>query len=152
MSDEKKDIKKEEKKDKTIQIKQSELERLVSRLDRLEYAANKARTAHFDKRNREAQGKLVNLTTYEGKAVVGWRMLEDLVEKDPRTMVWNEIQTIELTFEDGDVSTVPYATFVRRYKKIEGEVISEIKIDDKTIFKIKTEDGREFEIDITFIN
>lgn len=141
----------------TVTIKKTELDDLIERLKRVEFAADKSHLAHFDDKNKKEGLKTVKLSTIDGKVVLSWPvMLKNIVEKNSRG-VWSEDQTIELTYEDGSTEEMDYVYFGRRKKFIIAEILSKTienqgKENEKTILKVRTRDGREYTIDKKFAN
>jgi hypothetical protein len=143
---------KDVKRNDVIEITKSEMKQMLERINRLEMAADKSRLAVYDERMKKVTARKASLTSYEGKIVVGWKMIEDIVEKLP-TGIWVEKQILELRFLDETSLVVPYQTFVSRYKKIDCLIKSE-KIDDQDqkTYTVELIDGRLLEIGEQFIN
>ena len=140
-------------KEKEITIKQSELDEIMKRMERLEKAANKARLANIDSKNPKETGKIVNLRMIDGRVIKSWNnMTKNIVEKSPAG-IWKEDQQVEITFEDGKKERMPYVVFTRRYSLLPMKVKKETKEEDGTItFTGETEDGKIYEISDRFIN
>lgn len=147
--------KKEE--EEEVSIKKDDLSELMDRIKRLEFAASKARTSQYDEQMKKDVGKQVKLRTYGGKIVTHWDdLLTNRVEKNVHGG-WEEDQTIKVYFEDDTNKILPLGEFVRGYKYIKSTVISTTvenagSKDEKTIFKVVTDDEKEFLIDIKFVN
>lgn len=140
-------------KEEKVEISKTVLSKLLERVDDLENAADRRRLENVQSRRNE--GKLVKrarISFFEGKAVVGWKKIKDDVytDKDGRL---HEDQVIEIFFEDGKSTETDYRTFSRVSTKKEGEVIGESKDKEgNENYKIQMDDGREYDIDIKFIN
>lgn len=145
-----------EKKGENVTIPKSTLEKLLARVDRLEFAASKAQLAHFDERNKESLGKKASVSAYEDKIVTAWKIVEDIVEKNPTTGVWMERQTIRLWFLGEDEhQDMPYQQFVRRHSKKSVKIKRESRMEDgRQVWEVETDDidPITFEIDVTFLN
>jgi hypothetical protein len=147
----------EEVKEETITIKKSEMDEIMDRLKRVEYASDKAHLANFDKKNTKEPGKTVKLASIDGKVVISWPdMINNLVEKTP-SGGWFEDQKIHLNYEDGSSEVMEYVYFVRRRKSLIAEIITKTvknqgSEDEAVILNVKTSDGREYSIDKKFTN
>ena len=138
----------------TVTLDKDRFDAMMKRIDRLEYAASKAQLSKFDAKNRGSMEKVVKLITFNDLVVISWTdMTKNLVEKDPHGK-WFEEQEVQLTMEDGQVIKTPYVVFSRRYQLRPAKVVSEVK-DQETqeiTFKLKTEEGEEYEIHEKFVN
>jgi len=138
---------------KMVTISEKKLTALLERMERLEAAADKRQLARYDMAKGKIRGKTINLLMLNGKVIIRWSsMVKNLVEKDPITQRWHEDQVIKVQYEDNTVEEMPYVIFGRRYTYLPASVISETKEKDKLFFKVKTEDGKEYNIQDTFIN
>lgn len=103
-----------------------------------------------------ASGELVKkakLSVYNNKIVIGWVKHKDDVYVDNLGRI-NEDQSIIL-FLDGGTKTDPisYKEFSRITEKVEGEVISEKKAKDGSVFfTVKLDNGKEYEVLNVFLN
>jgi len=159
----KEEIKKEEvktpeiKKKETVTIPKDTLDDLMARLKRVESAADKSRLYNFDEKNKQTPNKIVKLKKIFNKIVISWdNMVQDVVEKNENG-VWKEKQTIRLNLEGGESKDIPYVEFVKHAKVLFCEVISKTvenagTPEEKTILKVVNEDGKEYNIDKTFVN
>lgn len=140
-------------KEETITIKKETFDELMKRLERVEFAASKSHLANFDEKNKGELGKTVKLRVLDGKVVISWdSMVKNSVEKSP-TGIWREEQVVNLHFEDETSQEIELVYFNRRFTHIVADVISETKTNDgNLIYKVKTADGRSYEIDGRFIN
>lgn len=145
-----KEIKKNE--EETVTLKKTELESIMASIKRLEFAADKSHLAHFDEKNKGDRGRSVRLRMIDGKVVLSWDdMIENIVEKNSNGN-WVENQIIKINYEGGKSEEMELVIFNRRFTGLEAEVISETKMTDCIILKVKTNDGRTYEIDSKFIN
>jgi hypothetical protein len=140
-------------KEETVTVKKETFDELMKRLERVEFAASKSHLANYDEKNKGELGKTVKLRVMDGKVVVSWdNMLKNSVEKTP-TGVWHEEQIVNLHFEDNTSMEIELVYFNRRFTHLIADVISETKTNDgNLIYKVKTADGRSYEIDGRFIN
>ena len=140
------------KEEEMVTIKKGELQELMDRLKRVEFAADKAHLARFDSQNQGEKQTEVRVRTFEGKIIMGWSdMTSNIVEKNANG-AWFENQSTLLTFEDGSEQEINYALFARRYKHITGIIQSETKEGSQVIYKLSLEDGREISINSKFVN
>ena len=146
----------EENKPETINVKREAIEKLLKRIERLEYAASKAQLAHWDEKVVKDKTKEASVSVYEGKIILAWRIVEDIVEKI--NGIWTEKQTIELIFDNDEKETVPFVQFVKRTQRKKIKVLSETKSSDGSeIWAVETtEEGgiepKKFSIDTKFVN
>jgi hypothetical protein len=138
--------------EKEIKVKQSQLDEMMAKIERLEATASKQRLANFDAKTKQENGKVIGLRMIDGKVVTSWSdMTKNTVEKSPAG-VWKEDQQVELTYEDGEKDKMTYVMFMRRYTLLSAEVKKETKDEDGIIFKVETAEGKKYEIRDTFIN
>lgn len=141
--------------EETVTLKKSELSEIMERLKRVESAAEKSRLAKYDESTKGGKGKVVRLRTIEGKVVLSWdNMSANTVEKSPKTGAWGEDQRIVLHLEDKTTKEMEYVIFSRYFVHLDANVLSETKESgtNETIYKVRTEDGREYDINTKFIN
>jgi len=140
-------------KEETIVVKKSALNKILEKLDMLEEVADKSRLGFWQDKHKQPGLKIVLLSTYEGKTVLGWEKVIDEVFQDMGG-IWHEKQIVRLHLEDGKDVDVNYIDSVRKIQKIEAEVLSTSK--DEVIgsesLKVKTKDGREYTVDVRFVN
>ncbi len=147
-------MKETEIKEETVTLKKSELEEIMQRLSRVEYASDNSRTARFDDKNKGKVGMNVGVRMLDGKIVTKWKLTEDIVKKNTDGE-WTEKQTVELTFADGKTKTYPYGFFASNYQKTICKVISkEENPEDKNdiTLKVETPEGEKLNIGILYIN
>ena len=158
----------EKTKDKTIEIEKDKLSALLdtntallSRVERLESAANKAGLARYDSQHEGELRRVVSLIQYDGMIVKSWSdMKKNVVEQDVQTKAWREEQIIEVNFfEIEKPIELHYMEFSRGYTKVKAEIIKEQinmgkdaeKYGDRT-YTVKTKEGKEYEIGKKFVN
>ena len=140
-------------KEKEITVKQSQLDEMMAKIERLEATASKQRLANFDAKTKKETGKIVSLRMIDGKVITGWgNMVKDFVEKSPAG-IWKEDQQVEIKYEDGKKEKMPYVVFMRRYTLLPMEVKKEIKEEDgTTTFVGETAEGKKYSINDKYIN
>jgi len=142
--------------EETVPVKRSTLEKMLDRIDRLEFAASKAQLAHFDAKSKQDGTKEASISVYNDKIVTAWKMVEDLVEKI--NGVWVEKQTLEITYIDDEKERIPAKTFWLQHQKKLVQVLSEKKlVGGQIIWEVETiETGLgepvKVSLDIVFIN
>lgn len=155
---------------KKVEVDVDVLERLLDtvekqgqRLKDVEAAADVGRLNRIQQARNE--GKLVKnakVSMYDNKVVLGWARIKDDVYFDEAGRL-HEDQQVALYLDDGKdekgkqkttkSEPMSYRAFARLTSKLEGEVISERKDKDGTMFyTVQLEDGREYELAIVFIN
>lgn len=144
--------------EETITMKKSQLDEIMFKITRLEAAADKARIANYDERNKTTVGKTVKLRAMDGKVVISWEnMISNLVEKNPQNGAWREDQKIKVNYSDDSSEEMELVTFNRRFEYIKADVVKESTDNvgtplETTIYFVKTEDGKEYTVDKKFIN
>lgn len=140
--------KKDEEKDKTIKM--------------LTEIANESRKEKWNEKNiKNKIISIVKLSTIDGKVIVSWKNIIDEVFKNAQGD-WTENQVNNYITSDGETITLSLLDAVRKIIKIEAEVLS-IRVDKEIegkdyntettyIYKVKTKDGKEFELSSKFIN
>ena len=97
----------------------------------------------------------IHIREIDGKVVVGWRMTEDYVGKNPLTGVWTENQQTEIVFEDGTTQKMFITEFESKKKLIKCKRVGQ-SVDEETeqvAYKLVREDnGREYLISSQFVN
>ena len=117
-------------------------------------AADKTLLGKVLNKNRKSLGMSVMLSRVQGKVVVGWRMIMDVVEKN-NNGVWTEKQVIEITLEDDSKVEMPYMQFTNAIAadRINAKVLSRSVDEDENItFKVKANNGKEYNIGASFVN
>jgi len=153
IADSKKDlevIKKEE--SETITVNKKALDDMIRRMERLESAADVGRLDKYDQKNKKALSHVVLLGTYNGKIVLGWKMLKDEVQKI--NGVWRESQLIQIKLDDDTTLDLPYLQYVQEVVKVDATILSRTKDNNghETLKVRRNDNGNEYLIDVTFIN
>lgn len=158
------EVQKSKGKNKTgmVEVEKATLDKILSRMEMLEEAADKGRLERVRAlRNTDKILKKVNLSTYNGRIIIGWRSIKDDVFFD-REGKMHEDQVVELYFYNGKTNKegqpLPEAelniqSFSRLLKRISCEVIEESKDKNGNInLTVTTPDNQEIKIDLNFTN
>lgn len=101
------------------------------------------------------QGKLiksVNISGMNGKKILGWITLKNIVEFDFQGRLIED-QTVKLFFQDKSEMEMRLVSFNRNKTFTKGEVIAESKdMDGKVTYKVMFPDGETLEISENFVN
>lgn len=149
-------------KKETVEIEKSVLAKLIERMEILEEAADKGRLERVKGlRNNDKLVKKVNLGTYDGRIVVGWKAIKDDVWFDQEGKMHEE-QIVELYFHEGKKdkegklvaeAQMNVQSFSRRLKRLVCEVVEESKDrNGNTTLTVVTPEGKEIKVDLSFIN
>jgi len=145
----------------TVEVNKEKLDELIKRSDdqsklieMLLATADKSRIARYQ----ELQGKpitpVVRLRTFRGEIVVGWRSTADEIFQDGNG-IWHERQTVEIVTEAGTKAELPYLES-EKLPKIEADVVGTstrfVDGQEQVIMMVKTKDGKELNIDRTYVN
>lgn len=147
---------------KIHEIKEGDLKALFDKIDslesdikRLKGSADKNRLSKYDAKNRaESIGKEVKLRTYNGKVIIGWEMVNNLVDRVNGHRVENV--SIKLKYADGShEKSLDYREFANNAQYKPMTVISESH-DKRTgveMYKLHDEEtGDEYEVNSLFVN
>ena len=139
-----------------VSMKQADLDELMKRLARVEYAADKGHLAVFDNKNKEEITRTLDIPYLEGKRVVSWSdLITNYVEKSPSGS-WVEDQTTRIKFEDETEMEVTYSAFARNVKFKECPILKISKEESaegtKTFYTVRLPDGKETVYNSTFVN
>lgn len=129
----------------------AELDQLKKDNEMLKSVADRGRMATWEERHREEIRRKVRLRVFKGKVVVGWKMGEDVVEKNQQG-IWQEKQDIELYYEDGEKQIVSYRAFSMQYDEMSAEIISRTETGGKVTFQVKADNGKKYTIADIFVN
>lgn len=133
---------------KTIDSMQSEREMLIS-------VADKKQMAQWYSRHQTAIPKEVRLRKIAGKIILGWRTTRDEVYQDPVTQRWVEAQELEVIFDDGTTGKYNLRDFNRLYTQEKAKIAQKM-VDEATgdvaLKVISLESGKEYNIDVRFVN
>lgn len=117
-------------------------------------AADKTMLSKVLSRDKKSMGMTVMLSTLDGKVITGWRTVMDIVEKNANG-VWQEKQVMEIKLEDDSVVEHPYNKFtdIIASNRINAKVLSRsVDEDENVTYKLKADNGKEYEISATFVN
>lgn len=147
---------------KTVEIEVDKLDQLLKgmaeqreQIQMLTTIADKRQLASYMARNRKKLPSTVHLREIDGKVIIGWRSVSDIVGKNPLTGVWQENQQTELVFEDGSKVQM----FVKEFEqkkvlipcKCTGKIVDETS--DNIAYKLtRNDNGKEYTIDVKFVN
>ncbi len=121
MSEETKEEEKKEEEKKKITVSKDKLDAILQNsetlqktvaeqqktIDMLMATADKSRLANYQERNGRPITHVYRVRIFKGKVVIGWKMVEDVMEKDANGR-WIERQTVEIYTEDGKSYQLPY--------------------------------------------
>lgn len=146
--------------DDSVTLSKEKFNTLVSRLQRLESAADKGRLSQYDNLNRSDVTQTVGLRKYNNRIIKEMYTVENTVEKSPQSGVWQENQVLEIHFFTGAKEIVPYVSYVRNYTLIPATIKKRTQIFDEAekekhgefLLEVETEDGRQYTIGSNFIN
>lgn len=151
--------------EKLVQVKESDLNRLLEQLDKqakdidlLYKASDKTLLSKALGTGNESLIKTVKISFWEDnkQLVVGWKLTKNVSEIVLGK--WVEDQQVLVIFENGDQQTVSLLEFYRRcLKKKVGEIIKRSTETDNEggsvlMLTVKFDDGKELKIDSTFVN
>ena len=149
--------------DDTIKISRDEWSKVQEQLAMLRDVADKGRIFNYESQ-KAAMGKKakrIKLSVFDGKYVIGWATLKDVLIKSPTTgLVVSEEQQYELLLlaPDDSISKVKidsYSRFtdVRYGERVEVDVVSQSEdYEGKITFNVKLPDGREIKLGGQFLN
>lgn len=168
-SEDKSKNKKEE--GKTVEVPESTLQELLSKVEEYEkkdkqreeqiemltHAADKGRLAAWDEKHKG--GDLIRtakVSLWEGKIVVGWKMIKDevFVDKD-KVLRENQLLRLYLHTGEGDKpekQDINYVNFYRNKKMRVGDIVKKSEGVDGNTFTLQFSDGKKIEIDTRFVN
>lgn len=137
-----------------LQKLQEQIDELKKQNEKLVAVSDKARLARYEQLSNTAElVRTAKISFLDGdRPVLAWKLLDNEVFVDGRG-VYHETQNVELFFDSGESEKLPYLDSVRRITKKAGEILSRTKDGDgHEVLKIMLGDGREFDIDIRFVN
>lgn len=143
--------------EETVIVKKDALDAVLKRLDEqdnqikvLTEAADKGRMANIIARSQGTMLRTTKLSTIKGQVVVAWKTISNEVFKD-MSNIWRENQIVEITTEEGEKMQLPYIEF-GRLMKISADILR-TSFDDagRMSYKVKAENGKEYELDSAFI-
>jgi len=116
--------------------------------------ADKKRLNSYMQRHKTKEPNIVKLRTINGKVVVGWMSVKDIVQKIGPNR-WLEDQVIKVLYEDDTSEEMKMVDFELSNKKIECERIG-VNTDEATgrvAFKVRRRDNlKEYTIGVQFVN
>ena len=130
-------------------------------LEMLRSVADKGRVMNYESKTVGKKSIFVKLSKHDGKIVVGWRTLKDVLVKNPTTgLTVGEEQEYELMLldEDGKIKMMTvngYSRFtdIRYTERISARVIGKKEDEDGNFtFTVLLPDEREIELDQRFLN
>jgi len=143
-----------------VQVKKTDLDSMLSRLDSLTKNQDllfKAQDKNrLSKAMNDGKGVLIHTTKVSkwddtGKYVIGWKLSTNKCEVVQGR--WIEEQNATVIFEEGEPITVPLLEFYRKtIKKDTGEIISRENKDGNEILTIQFLDGKKLLINSNYIN
>lgn len=134
-----------------------ELSALKEKTAMLESVADKAQLAKFfekmrDKEKRSCRLRVLRDETGEKKVVIGWGpMISNEVYINERGLSVAK-QVIKVSLEDGKEVVGDLLDIGRRYEYIQADKLGESNDDGHIKWKVKAENGKEYNLDVRFIN
>jgi len=122
--------------------------------------ADKKRLADYEiKNNNGTLIKTAKVWLYDGKFILGWKMVSNRVVANLHRGIVESEQTIKLKLqktvdpkEGTEEKIVLYKEFIDQKVSEEGDVIRVISEEESTFYKIQLKDGREVEVDVKYLN
>ena len=140
---------------KTVEDQSKIISSYKTDIDMLKTIADKNRLAWYEEGKKVIGPAVYKLSTFDGKVIVGWRTIKDVVEKDPLTGKRLEDQQYEIILEDDTVQKIQgYNKFaeVQYGAQIKAKEIEKVVKGDKVTLKLKAENGKEYLVDSVFVN
>ena len=135
------------------------------KLKMLEEVADKGRVFNYQSRRADKQPLKVKLSIYDGKLIIGWKNIKDVLVKHPTTgKTIGEEQKIEITLhdKDGAETTHLFTNYVdfseaRYNERIDATVVGKKEEWDNKgnkleFFDLEVSDGRKLPLDSRFVN
>ena len=147
-----------EKVPETVTVSKTSMDEILKKLDAQEQQikmlteiSDKSRKFNWDQKNQDFSKEIVRLSWYKNQMVVAWRTVKDEVFQDGRG-VWHENQIMEIILADNTRLEVNYLDFVKFISKKEASVISRYTTPEgKAVMRVDV-DGKQVDIDETFVN
>lgn len=123
--------------------------------------ADKGRLMNYEAGKANKKPLFVKLSRYQGKIIVGWRTVKDMLVKHPTTgAVVGEEQEYEVLLLDEEgkigkakISGYPAFSDARYSDRIEVEVVGKKEdFDGKVEYDVRLPDGRITTLDVRFVN
>jgi len=131
--------------EKELRLEREAREAMEAKLDTLMKVASKRKLDRL--KTPDEPGKFCDISLHEGKVVTSWKTLTNISDHDGETN-----QSSEITLEDGSkhkMSTKKFLTTGLRKEQV--DILGISYRDDKSIYTIEY-NGKEYDIDVTFIN
>jgi len=137
-----------------VTMDKDKLDKLLDRLERVEATADKSRLHKYDSLRSEKKDKIIKLRMINGKVIKKIETIENSVEKNPNTGIYNENQLIKIFYETGGYEQIPYVQYSRIYEYLPAVVKKESfdKETKKITYRAVTSEGKEYTIEDSFIN
>lgn len=152
-------------KEKKITITQTEFNKLLDTIEKLSKGqetlfnvADKSRLARHQAMSGDALIRTAKISIWDGKYILGWKLMKNVSEIMPGTGRWVEDQSTMLVFEDGETLEIPLIDFYRKITKESGEIVNQTDQLDEvtkkkvTVFTIELKTGKQINIDNRFVN
>lgn len=131
------------------------------KLKMLYEVADKGRVFNYENKNAGKPSMRVRLSVHDGRIVIGWRTIKDILVKHPTTgLTVGEEQEYELLLLNKDDSVEKlkidgYQRFsdIRYTERIDAEIVGKKEdFNGNLTFEVKLDDGRLISLDARFIN
>jgi len=130
-------------------------------LEMLRAVADKGRVYNYESKGAEKKAQTVKLAVHDGRILVGWRTIKDVLVKNPTTgRVVGEEQEYELLLLDKEdkiekmkINSYPRFTEIMFTDQLNARVIGRKEDEQGNFtFTLALPDGREIDLDQRFIN
>lgn len=150
-------VEKKEVSSELIQSLVDEVKILKQQNEMLIQVADKKALGTYYSRHQKDLPKIVRLNLIDGKVITSWAMLQNEVYKEAvgNAVIWREKQNVKLNLEDDSNVELSYMDFVRKYTQVEAKIISKTTNELTGELKLKVgrlDNGKEYEIDVRFVN
>lgn len=138
--------------EKNVVIPRDKFERLLDRIERLEFSADKGRLSNYDQRNQKVSAKKLRVRKFHGKYVTGWTLTKNSIEE--RAGAWFEDQRLTIKYADGtEEENVALVDFERNFT-YEDAVVENETVDKGIVWfdVTTTETQTQLTLADTFIN
>jgi len=153
MTETKKEEPKEEKKPETITISKDVFDRMQKDIQMLKETSDRKRTAMWMHKNKDLTFPEVKLREINGKVILGWRSVKDVINYDTGKRQWVEDQLIEVLYEEGDREEMSLKDFENNYTLVPCEQIGAVEEGGNLALKLRRKDtANEYIIGVQFVN
>jgi len=153
MTETKKEEPKEEKKPETITISKDVFDRMQKDIQMLKETSDRKRTAMWMHKNKDLTFPEVKLREINGKVILGWRSVKDVINYDTGKRQWVEDQLIEVLYEEGDREEMSLKDFENNYTLVPCEQIGTVEEGGNLALKLRRKDtANEYIIGVQFVN